>query len=145
MRLRIDHRTSYAYASPLERGLQIVRLFPKRHDGQEIVRWRVLGARGVELRLVLELEQELEGAAHAQLLVEPARDGVGHVLATARVAATGVGPVVRPQPLAGGAALQQQVALLSDGTVERDMLDEQARRALNMAQPGELVILRPFE
>jgi transglutaminase-like putative cysteine protease len=49
VRLRIDHRTSYAYASPLERGLQIVRLFPKRHDGQEIVRWRVLGARGVEL------------------------------------------------------------------------------------------------
>jgi cell division protein FtsB len=43
------------------------------------------------------------------------------------------------------AALQQQVALLSDGTVEKDMLDEQARRALNMAQPGELVILRPFE
>jgi transglutaminase-like putative cysteine protease len=49
VRLRIDHRTSYAYASPLERGLQVVRLFPKRHDGQEIVRWRVLGARGQEL------------------------------------------------------------------------------------------------
>jgi cell division protein FtsB len=29
--------------------------------------------------------------------------------------------------------------------VEKDMLDEQARRALNMAQPGELVILRPFD
>lgn len=41
-------------------------------------------------------------------------------------------------------ALQQQVALLSDGSVEKDMLDEQARRALNMAQPGELVILKPF-
>ena len=42
-------------------------------------------------------------------------------------------------------ALQRQVALLSDGTIERDMLDEQARRTLNMAQPGELVILKPFE
>jgi cell division protein FtsB len=41
-------------------------------------------------------------------------------------------------------ALQQQVALLSDGSVEKDMLDEQARRALNMAQPGELVVLKPF-
>lgn len=49
MRLRIDHRTTYAYATPLERGLQLVRLFPKRHDGQEIVRWRVVGARGAEL------------------------------------------------------------------------------------------------
>lgn len=42
-------------------------------------------------------------------------------------------------------ALQQEVALLSDGTVEKDMLDEQARRALNVAQPGELVILRPVK
>jgi cell division protein FtsB len=41
-------------------------------------------------------------------------------------------------------ALQQQVALLSDGSVEKDMLDEQARRALNMVQPGELVVLKPF-
>jgi cell division protein FtsB len=41
-------------------------------------------------------------------------------------------------------ALQQQVALLSDGSVEKDMLDEQARRALNMAQPSELVVLKPF-
>ena len=49
MRLRVDHRTVYAYAAPLERGLQLVRLFPKRHEGQEIVRWRVLGARGTEL------------------------------------------------------------------------------------------------
>ena len=42
-------------------------------------------------------------------------------------------------------ALEQEVALLSDGTVERDMLDEQARRSLNMARAGELVILKPFE
>jgi cell division protein FtsB len=42
-------------------------------------------------------------------------------------------------------AMHQQVALLSDGSVEKDMLDEQARRALNLAQPGELVILRPFD
>jgi cell division protein FtsB len=42
-------------------------------------------------------------------------------------------------------ALQQQVALLTDGSVEKDMLDEQSRRALNLARPGELVILRPFD
>ncbi len=41
-------------------------------------------------------------------------------------------------------ALERQVALLEDGTVERDMLDEQARRALNFSKPSDLTILRPF-
>ncbi len=40
--------------------------------------------------------------------------------------------------------LERQVALLQDDKVERDMLDEQARRALNYTQPRDLTILRPF-
>lgn len=39
-------------------------------------------------------------------------------------------------------AFEHKVALLKDGTLERDMLDEHARRALNMARPDELVIYR---
>ncbi|KFB09977.1 FtsB family cell division protein [Nitratireductor basaltis] len=38
--------------------------------------------------------------------------------------------------------LEERLALLQDGSVERDMLDEQARRALNLAQDRELVIFR---
>ena len=38
--------------------------------------------------------------------------------------------------------LEKRVALLKDGSIERDMLDEQARRALNLARPDDLVILR---
>jgi cell division protein FtsB len=34
------------------------------------------------------------------------------------------------------------VMLLRDGSIERDMLDEQARNALNVLKPEELVILR---
>ncbi len=41
-------------------------------------------------------------------------------------------------------ALERQVALLQDDKVERDMLDEQARRALNYTQKRDLTILRPF-
>lgn len=40
--------------------------------------------------------------------------------------------------------LERQVALLQDDRVERDMLDEQARRALNYTQARDLTILRPF-
>lgn len=40
------------------------------------------------------------------------------------------------------ARLEQRLALLSDGTIERDMLDEQARRALNLAREDEIVIYR---
>ena len=40
------------------------------------------------------------------------------------------------------AELEKRVALLKDRSIERDMLDEQARRALNLARPDDLVILR---
>lgn len=38
-------------------------------------------------------------------------------------------------------SLERQVALLQDGTVERDMLDEQARLQLNYSQKRDLTIL----
>lgn len=42
-------------------------------------------------------------------------------------------------------ALERQVALLDDRTVERDMLDEQARRSLNFSKSNDLTILQPFQ
>jgi cell division protein FtsB len=41
-------------------------------------------------------------------------------------------------------ALERQVALLQDSRLERDMLDEEARRALNFTQASDLTILRPY-
>ncbi|MBC2885101.1 septum formation initiator family protein [Ochrobactrum sp. CM-21-5] len=42
-------------------------------------------------------------------------------------------------------ALEKRVALLRDGTIEKDMLDEQARRALNLSHPDELTIINSKE
>jgi cell division protein FtsB len=39
--------------------------------------------------------------------------------------------------------LEQRVQLLHDGTIEKDMLDEQARRALNLSRADEVMIYRP--
>ena len=39
--------------------------------------------------------------------------------------------------------LESRVALLREGTVERDMVDEQVRRQLNMVRTDEIVILLP--
>lgn len=39
-------------------------------------------------------------------------------------------------------ALESRVLLLRDGTLERDMLDEQSRAILNVIKPDELAILR---
>ncbi|MEC9342902.1 MAG: septum formation initiator family protein [Pseudomonadota bacterium] len=39
-------------------------------------------------------------------------------------------------------ALEARAMLLRDGTIEKDMLDEQARHMLNLAGPDELIILR---
>ncbi|MBX3577973.1 MAG: septum formation initiator family protein [Rhizobiaceae bacterium] len=38
--------------------------------------------------------------------------------------------------------LERRVQLLHDGTLEKDMLDEQARRALNMSLGDEIIIMR---
>ena len=38
--------------------------------------------------------------------------------------------------------LEHRVQLLHDGTLEKDMLDEQARKALNFSQPDEITIMR---
>ena len=38
--------------------------------------------------------------------------------------------------------LQNHVTLLNPPSINRDMLDEQARRMLNLAHPDELVIMR---
>lgn len=39
--------------------------------------------------------------------------------------------------------IEQRVRLLHDGSLEKDMLDEQARRALNMTSANEVVIMLP--
>lgn len=39
-------------------------------------------------------------------------------------------------------SLEAKVMLLRDGTIERDMLDEQARNALNVIKADELAIMR---
>jgi len=43
---------------------------------------------------------------------------------------------------AESAALKSRVKLLLDGSIEYDMLDEQARYHLNMLQDDEIVIMR---
>ena len=39
-------------------------------------------------------------------------------------------------------ALERRVRAMTDGTLEKDMIDENARRALNVVRDDEIVILR---
>jgi transglutaminase-like putative cysteine protease len=41
MRIRIDHRTRYAYDSPAHGLVQALRLSPRDHDGQHVLDWRI--------------------------------------------------------------------------------------------------------
>ena len=41
MRLRIAHRTVYRYDPPAAGVIQMLRLTPRNHDGQYVVRWRI--------------------------------------------------------------------------------------------------------
>ena len=39
--------------------------------------------------------------------------------------------------------LERRVQLMHEGTLEKDMLDEQARKALNLSQADEITIMLP--
>jgi transglutaminase-like putative cysteine protease len=41
MRLRIAHSTIYRYDPPAAGAIQVLRLSPRNHDGQYVVRWRI--------------------------------------------------------------------------------------------------------
>lgn len=42
-------------------------------------------------------------------------------------------------------SLEQRVRMLHDGTLDKDMLDEQARKSLNVTKSDEVVIMRPMQ
>ena len=41
MRLHIAHSTVYHYDPPASGAIQLLRLTPRNHDGQYVVRWRI--------------------------------------------------------------------------------------------------------
>src|SRR5262245_58386458 len=41
MRIRISHLTSYRYEKPATSVIQMLRLTPRNHHGQDVARWRV--------------------------------------------------------------------------------------------------------
>ena len=41
MRIRINHETVYRYGTPAKSAIQLLRLTPRSHDGQFVVRWRI--------------------------------------------------------------------------------------------------------
>ena len=41
MRIRVDYRTHYHYGAPAKSIIQVLRLTPRPHEGQRVVRWRV--------------------------------------------------------------------------------------------------------
>ena len=41
MRIRIAHETTYRYETPAKGVIQILRLTPRNHDGQQVLDWRI--------------------------------------------------------------------------------------------------------
>ena len=54
MRLRIRHLTTYTYATPVTRTIQILRLTPRGHDGQFVVQWQIDVDRDCRLRVATD-------------------------------------------------------------------------------------------
>lgn len=130
MRLRITHRTAYAYDTPQRHVLQSRRLRPSAFDGQNVVDWRVT------------TEGAVIGAAF--------RDGAGDWIETARVS----GPVDHVEVVAEGMVETRDMAGVLRGFREKvppaaymvstratrvDLgLTDLAERALSGSEPGDL-------
>ena len=41
MRIRLSHRTSYEYETPARAVIQLLRMTPRPHDGQQVMRWHI--------------------------------------------------------------------------------------------------------
>src|ERR1700681_4345524 len=87
----------------------------------------VLGSGGIELRLVLELEQKMQRTAQAQLLIQPTVDRALQGLGAPGMTAAAIGPVQRPKPFGRRPLLQQALA----GAAE----DEQGESPMQDAGP----------
>ena len=51
MRIRVDHQTVYRYQPPAKSVLQVLRLTPRSHEGQNVVRWRASAEADVAVQL----------------------------------------------------------------------------------------------
>ncbi len=51
MRIRVEHRTTYRYRPAAKSVLQVLRLTPRSHEGQNVVRWRVSAEADGEVQL----------------------------------------------------------------------------------------------
>jgi hypothetical protein len=106
-------------------------------DGAQLV----LRAHGAELRVVLELVEVLERTGEAELLLKAARDRLGHVLAAARMRATRVRPIARPQHLARRPLLQQQlIGGIEDEDRERTVQQPSARMGIGFSLEADLAV-----
>ena len=51
LRIRVEHRTTYRYQPAAKSVQQVLRLTPRSHEGQNIVRWRVSADADGEVQL----------------------------------------------------------------------------------------------
>jgi hypothetical protein len=95
----------------------------------------VLGGRGIELGLILELEQELQRATYSELFVQAALSGRLHALTAARMATAAIGPVQGPQPFGGRPLLYEQLTgAIEDQERKSSMQNALALVASRLAQ-----------
>jgi transglutaminase-like putative cysteine protease len=95
MRIRVAHETVYRYGVPAKSVIQTLRLTPRSHDGQHVVRWRI------------DVDQDVRLGE-----VEDAFGNVGHVFSAA-------GPIDTLRVTVEGEVETQDRAGVVRGAIER--------------------------
>jgi transglutaminase-like putative cysteine protease len=98
MRIRVHHETAYRYESPAKWVRQRLRVTPRAHDGQHVVRWRV----NVDCDVRLKASDDAFGnRVHVLAIDAPIESFVLHVEGEVETRDTGgvIGGVESPLPL----------------------------------------------
>jgi transglutaminase-like putative cysteine protease len=95
MRIVIAHETAYRYATPAKSVIQTLRLTPRSHDGQHVMRWRI------------DVDQDVKLTE-----IEDAFGNIGHVFSA-------VGPIEELHVTVEGEVETHDRTGLVQGTIER--------------------------
>ena len=114
MRLKITHETSYRYATPASRAIQVVRLTPRGHDGQFMVNWRIEVDRDCRLSATTD---PFGNTVHSFTVEGPLASLL--ITATGEVETQDLGGIVRSQiePLPPGIFLRETSLTVADHAI----------------------------
>jgi transglutaminase-like putative cysteine protease len=137
MRLRVHHRTEFEYPAPSSLLAQLLRMTPREHAGQRVLRWSVRDERG---RALPSFRDGFGNVTHLHTLHEPHRGAGVEVEGLVETSDTAGVLADAPEPLPPAFFTRTTALTEADSALEA-LAAEAAREAAILAQLHHLMSL----